>query len=213
MSYKSILERRGAVEFPAFTAERVYMVPFLKAEGLPFDLSRWQPTVDAMLDGVETDQPVYLMIDQAEVKAGVPHRRPGLHVDGHWVPALRAHSGLGEGGGGSHRNPPGRHIVERNDWRNPARHTAPSYRPEAIILASDVSACRAFVGDYDTRLGAGGECPTLVTTRLREILLERHRVYAGNVAMLHESLPVAEDCLRTVVRLNVPGWSPEVTNA
>jgi hypothetical protein len=42
-----------------------------------------------------------------------------------------------------------------------------------------------------------------------EIILDSGRVYAGNVTMLHESIPVPFDCLRTLVRLNVPGWTPQ----
>lgn len=104
--YQSIVRSGLSVTFPAFMAERVYMEEFTKQDGLPEHLSRWQNTVDTMLTGVDTDGPIYLMVDQA-------------------VPLIR---------------------------------------------------------DY---------------------------VYAGNVSMLHESLPVAETCERTVVRLNVPGWTPQ----
>lgn len=34
------------------------------------------------------------------------------------------------------------------------------------------------------------------------------KAYAGNVSMLHESMPLPTDTLRTLVRINVPGWSP-----
>jgi hypothetical protein len=54
----------------------------------------------------------------------------------------------------------------------------------------------------------GGECSHIDTTDLQEVVMQAGFAYAGNVAMLHESLPVPMDCLRTVVRLNVPGWSP-----
>lgn len=98
--FNSIIRERNGVHFPAFNGEKHYMVPFLKRFGLPNDLSHWQETVDDMLDGIETDEPIYFMADQAFVKAGRPHRRPGVHVDGYWVPDLRGHSG---GGGSRHR--------------------------------------------------------------------------------------------------------------
>lgn len=91
MKIVSAMQQRGAVPFPAFTAERVYMREFRKAEGLPADLKRWQPTVDAMLDDIDTDQPIYLMVDQRQVKAGTASRRPGVHIDGWWVAGQRAH--------------------------------------------------------------------------------------------------------------------------
>lgn len=59
----------GPVTFPEFNAEKVYMQPFLKKQGLPEHLKHWQPTVDLMLQGIETDETIYLMIDQAFVPA------------------------------------------------------------------------------------------------------------------------------------------------
>ena len=119
----SIVQQRGAVTFPAHTGERVYMREFRKSTGLPAHLSRWQSTIDAMLDGVDTDGPIYLMIDQGVVKATSSHRRPGLHIDGYWNPAISAH-----GGGGRHSRTPsdegrgghggGRHCSGADSWAN-----------------------------------------------------------------------------------------------
>jgi hypothetical protein len=84
------------------------------------------------------------------------------------------------------------------------------WAPEAIILASDVQACRAYEGEYDGIPSHGGDCSHIDTRGMRETFMRSGVAYAGNVCMLHESLPIAQDCLRTVVRLNVPGWSPEL---
>lgn len=204
----SIVQQRGAVTFPAHTGERVYMREFRKSTGLPAHLSRWQSTIDAMLDGVDTDGPIYLMIDQGVVKATSSHRRPGLHIDGYWNPAISAH-----GGGGRHSGTPsdegrgghggGRHCSGADSWANA------DYRDlEGLILASDVSASRAMVGWFDGLPGEGGDCSHIDVSDMQDIRLAAGTCYAGNVTMLHESLPVAADCLRTLVRLNVPGWSP-----
>ncbi|UIF90917.1 hypothetical protein [Cupriavidus sp. UYPR2.512] len=207
---QSIAQQRGRVPFPAHIGERVYMREFRKADGLPADLSRWQSTVDAMLDGVDTDGPIYLMVDQGAVRAGNPHRRPGLHIDGYWNPGVHAH--------GPHRPDTPHHSVR------PPRHIHSSggdhgfkwttsregvhWPSEAIILASDVSACRAMVGEFEGMPAEGGDCSHIDVAGMEEIRFHAGHAYAGNVTMLHESLPVAVDCLRTVVRLNVPGWSP-----
>lgn len=193
----SIVQQRGAVTFPAHTGERVYMREFRKASGLPADLSRWQRTVDAMLDGVDTDGPIYLMIDQGVVKSASSHRRPGLHIDGYWIPGMQAwgHGGWVTQMTGGHDT--GRHLTSSDAWPD-----------EAIILASDVSASRAMSGWFDGLPGEGGDCSHIDVSGLQDIRLAAGTCYAGNVTMLHESLPVAADCLRTLVRLNVPGWSP-----
>jgi predicted 2-oxoglutarate/Fe(II)-dependent dioxygenase YbiX len=78
--------------------------------------------------------------------------------------------------------------------------------PEALILAADVEASRAFVGAWDGQPGDGGDCTHIDTSGMREVRLAAGRAYAGNVTMLHESLPVPQGVKRTLVRLNVPGW-------
>lgn len=195
----STVQRRGQVSFPLFTGERVYMQPFTKKAGLPVNLARWQPTVDAMLDGVETDQQIYLMIDQKEVGAGHSQRRPGMHVDGYWIPAIHGHDG---GGHGWHRH------IRHGSCPNNAWSHVDFNQPEAIILASDVSASRALVGEFDGVIGEGGDCSHLNLSHLPSVTLQSGHVWAGNVSMLHESLPVERTCRRTLVRLNVPNWTP-----
>lgn len=179
---KSQLKEIGRVRFPKHTGEKVYMLPFLQGEGLPKHLTRWQPTVDAMLAGIKTDKPIYLMIDQGEVKSGQTHRKPGAHIDGNWLPDIKAHGGTGGHG-----------------------HSTKRMTDEALILAADVSACKAYVGEVDGEPGEGGDCSHLNLSRTKPVRLKAGRAYIGNVTMLHESLPIKTDCKRTVVRLNAPG--------
>lgn len=214
VTMQSILQRRGAVAFPGFTGERVYMRPFTKRKGLPFDLRRWQPTVDAMLDGVDVAGPIYIMVDQGIVQPGTTQRRPGLHIDGYWIPAIRAHGAEPRDDWGQEL-PKGEHSSEPR-LASPGGHNWSHSNfnvPEALILASDVTASRALVGQFDSPPGQGGDYTHLDTTGLTSVLLEAGAAYAGNVTMLHESLPLAVATPRTLVRLNVPGWSPEMVRA
>lgn len=238
MQYQSVVSRIGeAAQFPAFMAERVYMRPFFQRDGLPSDLSRWNELVASMLGGIETDKPIYLMIDQKHVKAGDFHRRPGVHIDGYWGGTKWSHISAhgGDGGMPSHHTPsPGHSYVPpaRDHHRPgpshsytppvdvhspvPRRHsaglgnwaTSPFAEKEAIILASNVSACDAYEGEFSGPIGDMGDCASIPLDGLRSIRMEENTVYAGNVTMLHETLACPVDCDRTVVRLNVPGWSP-----
>jgi len=217
--YQSIVQKRGQVQFPEFMAERVYMQKFFKNEGLPEALKRWQPTVSSMLAGIETDQPIYLMVDQAFVPGGNAHRRPGKHVDGYWIES--AHRGNGHGGHRIHAHGGNKHspVKEKDDgeWSRSRKWSLNQSKgwddvdfsyPEGIILASDIQACAAYNGLYDeSLLGEGGEA-SRISGHFDRIDMQANHVYAGNVGMLHESLPLKTDCFRTVVRLNVPGWSP-----
>lgn len=219
MLHRSIIETRGDVSFPGWEGERIYMRPFLKADGLPQDLSRWQPTVDAMLEGIDTDQPVYIMIDETEVNAGKTQRRPGLHIDGYWDPGITAygaHSAMADGHRSRprhrsepaapplHRAVPRRHMSGSALWKD-----ADFAAPEAIILASSISAAEGYIGTYEGPIGEMGDCAHIDISNMEVLQMESGRVYAGNVNCLHQSLPVEVDCRRSLVRLNVPGWTPK----
>ena len=191
----SRIEQRGPVPFPPFTGERHYMRPFTKRDGLPADLAHWQPTVDAMLDGVDAPGPIYIMIHQKDISPGTSHRRPGLHIDGYWIPSIQAHGG-------------GQHVAGPGAWDNDNKWKHCNFAtPEALVLASDVAASRAYAGPWQGAPGKGGDCAHIDTAGLLPVVLQAGVAYVGNVTMLHESLPVMQPTRRTLVRLNVPGWS------
>lgn len=182
---QSTLQQRGRVTFPEFSGERVYMRSFTKASGLPADLARWQPTVDAMLEGVDAPGPIFLMVDQGLVRARSTQRRGGLHVDGCWSAGSAPEVGNHE------------HIFREGV-------------PETLLLASNVFGGRGYVGAFEGEPGAGGDCEHIGRDGLMPVDMEPGLVWAGcAMSMLHESVPVKRDALRTLVRLNVAGWAPQ----
>lgn len=197
----SALQTGGAVPFPAHVNERVYMREITKGK-LPEDLARWQPTVDAMLNGIDFEGPAYLMVDQGEVSAGETHRRGGWHVDGYWNPELKAHQqghtatprrGGHNGGGGGH----GSGV---NTWAE-----ADFKEPEMLLLASDVAGCRVALGEFEVTMKDGGDCAGVDVAGMDVKTLEPGRVHLGNISLLHESIPLVKDTKRTLVRINIPG--------
>jgi len=225
MQFESLIQQRGEVTFPEFQGDRLYMVPFYKASGLPDAIKRWQPTVDAMLDGVDTAGPIYLMVDESPVIAGNAQRRPGVHIDGYWVPEISAHGGGGghrpNSGGGLHA-PIGRHRAmpplapyDKTPKKGPKKGKrldsawahADFSEHEAILLASTVTAACGYVGQFEGPINEGGDCSHVDLKKLQQIEFTAGSVFAGNVTSLHESLPVTRDCVRQLVRLNVPGWT------
>lgn len=184
----------SAVVFPAFAGERVYMREFMPGRDLPPDLERWQPTVDAMLRGVRSTGPAFLMIDQAEVLPGSCHRRPGLHMDGYW------HSG----------------ISVHGPSPSPAHRPAPAPLPghvfaagarEALIIAADVEGCEAFEGEWDGSPGPGGDCEGVSVDQLKRQRLRAGVAWIGETgALLHSAIPLSTRTRRTVVRINATGW-------
>jgi hypothetical protein len=197
---------RGTVPFPEHTGERIYMVPFTKKAGVPAFMSRWQRTVDAMLDGVDAPGEIFIMVDQKIVRANSTHRRPGMHIDGWWIPSGKPHPGLDLkvlSDAGIHGT--GRHVTQSLAGHGHRIDKGEGWPDEALFLASDVVGCRALVGLFEGEPGKGGDCTHLDLSGGKEVVFEANRAYSGNVTMLHESMVLPADSLRTVVRLNVPG--------
>lgn len=201
----STIQKRGNVTFPEFTGERIYMQPFTKREGLPQGMSRWQPTVDQMLEGIETDGPIFIMVDQKEIPAGTPQRRPGVHIDGIWRPASSWDTGGWKTGIGMHTGT-GRHGTNKEQAALAARD---GIHTQSLMLASDVAGCRAFEGPYEGECGEGGDFTHLDLDGLKSFILTPNTAWVGDaMTLLHESVPVARQCRRTLVRLNISNWMP-----
>ena len=178
------------VVFPEFKGEQHYMVPFTKQQGLPKHLVHWQDSVDAMLEKIDTTGPIYFMADQKYVKANSMHRRGGLHVDGFWNPGVSAHS-------------PGRHGVGHGSISMHSTHGSVG-KEELIILASNATGCRAALGQYEEVPWNGGSYEHLNIQDFDEVYLTPGLTFYGDTgSLLHESVPLHKDSLRTVIRLNV----------
>jgi hypothetical protein len=83
-------------------------------------------------------------------------------------------------------------------------HVNTHQREELLFLASDVAGCRGYEGAFNEPIEEGGDCSHVDISHTRSMDMKPFVAYAGNVMMLHESLPMTHTCQRTVVRLNVP---------
>lgn len=202
--FTSAVKELNPVSFPDFTGERIYMQKFYKEEGLPKHLSRWQQTVDQMLLQVDTDEPIFLMVDQGIVKPNTSHRRPGPHIDGYWIEDLQAHGGSS---GGHRFHNETETLIAKNGRLDsgPSWQTIDLSEPESIILASDLSGCKAYVGDWSGPIGEGGDCSDISFSDLSEFTMQANSAYMGNVSFIHESIPLPFETKRTLVRLNLKG--------
>lgn len=181
--WSSTIKQAGLISFPSFTGERVYMQPFIKVDGevlLPSKLTRWAPTISAMLEGIKTTARMYLMIDQSTVEARTSHRRPSPHIDGLWR----------EKGAGT--------ITAD-------LQTKKKFEEEIILLASDIEGCVAYTGEYDpVGFKPGGDCSGMDLSKLERVVMKAEYVYHCTAATIHESIPVTKACERALVRINIP---------
>lgn len=185
----SNIESRGNVTFPEFIGERVYMHEFTKRGGLPSHLARWNDTVNAMLDGVDAPGAIYLMVDQKPVQANTTHRRGGIHVDGVWC---------------YDRHRTGHITLSPSKWKQVPDWMIDATTDQHLLLASDVVGCAAYIGEYEDTPKNGGDCSHIDVSGMQRVYMEPNTIWMGDaLTMLHESIPIAYDCFRTVVRLNV----------
>lgn len=205
----------GPVTFPEWTGEKVYMQSYDQVKQLPAELARWQATIDAMSASIRATWltkdgcKAYLMIDQGEVKAKATHRRGGPHIDGNWVEDDKQTRHVTVAKTKSYIVPDaGHHLTERGCKPERVTEKGLWFPEETLILASNVAGCVAYIGDFDGRLiSKGGDCSKVDLSRMIAVKLKPGIAYAGNVTMIHESIPVSKDCKRTLVRINVPGHS------
>lgn len=196
----SHITQGSRVPLPPFAGERIYMLPFQQAKGLPKAVSHWQATVDAMLEGIKTDKDIYLMVDQRFVKAKTTHRRPGLHIDGYWMGDDHGHNISTHG-----HNPGHGHVPQGPRHGHSPRHSHGVNRNQLLILASNEYGCDAFTGEWDeSHIGSGGDCSNLDCSNLRRVRMDAGYAWVGDAFTLHQSVPHEVDVNRTVVRLNVP---------
>jgi hypothetical protein len=82
------IKNLGYVALPPFSGIRVMMMPFRLEDTSTIPFMQWREPVLEMagragvFQGVGLQGVGYLTIDEALIKAGETHRRPGLHVDG-----------------------------------------------------------------------------------------------------------------------------------
>lgn len=83
--FDSIIASMGSIHLPDFAGVRVMMMPFLweaPEETLPDSMRQWRRPLREICAHSSVTGVGYLTIDEAAVKSGETHRRPGLHVDG-----------------------------------------------------------------------------------------------------------------------------------
>lgn len=180
--FKSEIKYAGRIAFPPFTGIRVMMMPVRleDPESVPF--SQWRDAFSNLVARAPVQKGVgYLTIDEAEVRAGETHRRPGLHVDGIGPDGRAAAWG---GGGG--------------------------YAANGMLVASDVLGCVGFRGTFEGWPGANGDCAHLRDQLPSQelVVMCAGDVYRCSPMAVHTATPMSRSRTRTFVRLSMPNDCP-----
>lgn len=169
---KSNITKLNKIELPMFRGE-VSMLPF-DLETLKEVPRKFVDVIEGMLKGVTNRTGrAYFTMHGAYVEKGSTLRRPGKHIDGVYKDCFTW------GGGWKVSNAFRTLSKEDHDY---------SYNNDkgGIILCSNVSLCKAYVGEFEGEPKEGGDCSHMDTGE--GFMLEDNTVYLGNSRMIHESV-------------------------
>lgn len=188
---ESRVEKLNEIDLPLYTGE-VSMVKFClnTLDGLPLEFHN---IARDMLKNVTAGGEGYFTIHGRQLAKGETLRRPGPHTDGNYEPCS-----WGKGGGNGWK-------VGENGPAVDTEYHRDSYLNVngGIILASNYEACDGWIGEFEGKIGVGGDCSTFDLSS-GKIELEKNTVYYGNNHFIHESLPMSDDVHRVLVRITLP---------
>lgn len=194
---QSIAKHLGRVELPGFTGTRVQMMPFLvhdPAGSLPAPFAPWLDLLSRISQHSGARGVGFITLDEAELRRGDYHRRPGLHVD--CGGPLLAHGGAPP--------PPPKHG---GSPPAPGPHGASSRRGGMYVVASACGS-RGWVGEFPGEQADEGDCDGIRGALGRATRLEAGELYWANSHFVHETIPVTSAGPRQFLRVSMPSDSP-----
>jgi hypothetical protein len=210
------------IEFPEFSGVRVMMLPVVLGDesSLPSDILAkvWHEPVSLLAEIAIGKMPDiagfvgYLTIDEAVVKPGLTHRRPGLHTDG-YAEFTNDTITLGGWSGGPWAAPKREKLPKPQPEEPPKRHRGgwsggpwSASGSLGMLSASSIIGCEAFDQTFEGVSGSNGDCSHLIEQLdpTSKVVLEPGRVYAMDGDTVHRSLRHMERTARQFVRLSMP---------
>lgn len=173
-----------AVSLPAPRGRQFYMHEFdLANPSVPKGFEDYLEPVKELIKAAKAFVgTAFLTVDEKVIKPGCTQRRPGPHVDGHYMKAQ---------GIWGHPVP---------GWNHFCNEVPVSRMP--VIVAASVAGCRVWEGDFDAEPKNDGD--------LSHLALGEGKLVPANVGYLlspdcvHESLPFEKETPRTFIRIALP---------
>ncbi len=194
----SLYKHVGSIDFPEYKGLQIYMHEFdPNNPTMPEGCEDYISVISDMCTMAKIDKPVFVTIDEKIVKAGESQRRPDPHVDGCFMPQMGnwGHGGWShDGGGGSWSHGGG--------WKHGCNALPFSRMP--VIVASTVSGCKAWKGEFDAEPKNNGDLSHIAEILGEGELLLPNEAYMLSPDCIHESLVFEKDTKRQFVRLALP---------
>lgn len=125
----------------------------------------------------------YMTVDEKMVMAGQSQRRPKPHVDGCFM-ETKMYWGHGPG------------------WNHMCNNLPIDRMP--VIVASTVSACRAWKGQFDAQPRNNGDLSHIENELGEAIAIPSNVGYLLSPDCIHESMPMSKDTRRSFLRIALP---------
>lgn len=204
---RSYSKELNYVHIPTFTG-KVTMLPFDLADATLKNIpNQFIDLVKKMISSLpELKGIAYLTIDGKEILPGNSHRKPGIHIDGNFIPQGENLSWKATGGGGW--------KVGNNGDNQSKKEFEEAYlsKTGGMLITSTYPLCKGWNGEFDGKPEKGGNCslfhlhPKLALNVQPDkgFLLKPNVVYYGTSQFVHQSLVTSKKVHRTLVRITLP---------
>lgn len=180
----------GSVALPTWRGRQLHMAPFFGAAPvLDDDYEDFLPVVADLCERANHRGVAYLTVDEKIVEAGMSQRRPGAHVDGTWMPDLKAHGQPSPGHRQPSPEPPPRHFH------------GPYIPPQAIIVAASVPGCKVYPGTFHGTPKDDGDLEHIRDQLGEGQMLPGFKAFLLSPACVHESIRFQAPTKRTFIRI------------
>ena len=184
----------GAVQTPDFQPGFSYMTPVEIGGRIPDTLNRWSHAIAVALGlcGLKTGT-AWVTLDEKALESGQVHRRPGPHMDGNYRQGAWGVDG----------------------WKGYDQRGG-------LFLLASAEGARAWTGDIpgeptpwnfegaDGKPSDGGDCAHMDLRGMKQHRLLPNVLYWMNSCGIHESIPVHAPVNRSLMRLTLPHYCPQL---
>lgn len=206
---RSYSKELNAVHIPTFTG-KISMLPFDLADATLKDIpNQFIDLVKQMISNLpELKGIAYLTIDGKHLKRSLHHRKPGIHIDGNFIPQGENASWKGTNGGG------GGWKVGNNGDNQSKEEFEKAYlsKTGGMLITSTYPLCKGWNGEFDGKPEKGGNCAmfylhpklALDVHPDKGFILKPNTIYYGTSQFVHQSLPSDKSIHRVLVRITLP---------
>lgn len=172
----------GNIKFPKYNGRQHYMATTQgNSPSLPKHIREYEPIVKSLCERIGYKGVVHITVDEKQLLAGETQRKPHPHIDGRFMRDAEGNEGWGSG------------------WNHYCNEIP--FERMSIAVASSVSRCKVFHGEFVGQPKSQGDCSHLSDQLGDGIIIPKNQWHLLSPDCVHESLPMEVDCKRSFIRV------------